>query len=77
MTSAVLKRSVIIGKHKTSVSLENEFWSGLKEIAKTRHTTVSQLVGVIDADRHDANLSSAIRLHVLSYYGASPRPTAT
>ena len=41
MKSAVVKRSVLIGGHKTSVSLEDEFWNGLKEIAKTQHASLS------------------------------------
>ena len=40
MKSAVVKRSVLIGGHKTSVSLEDEFWNGLKEIAKTQHASL-------------------------------------
>ena len=41
MKSLVVKRSVVINGHKTSVSLEDEFWSGLKEIAKTQHASLS------------------------------------
>jgi predicted DNA-binding ribbon-helix-helix protein len=66
--SAVVKRSVLVGGHKTSVSLENEFWNGLKEIAKNSEVTISQLVATIDAERQHGNLSSAIRLRVLNYY---------
>jgi len=65
--SSVVKRSIVIAGHKTSVSLEDEFWSVLKEIAKERDQTLSDLVSKIDADRKLANLSSAIRLFVLSY----------
>ena len=67
--STVLKRSVVIAGHKTSVSLEDEFWNGLREIAKQRGGTVSDLLAAIDADRQNtANLSSAIRLFVLGFY---------
>jgi predicted DNA-binding ribbon-helix-helix protein len=68
MKSKVLKRSIVIAGHKTSVSLEGEFWSGLKDIAVARRMTLSELVGVIDAERQHGNLSSAIRLFVLQYY---------
>jgi predicted DNA-binding ribbon-helix-helix protein len=68
MKSAVVKRSIIIGGHKTSVSLEDAFWSGLKEIAAKRLTTLSALVGQIDKERPHTNLSSALRLFVLDYY---------
>ncbi len=65
MKSLVIKRSVVIDGHKTSVSLEDAFWSGLKEIAHDQHLTMSNVVGKIDADRQQGNLSSAIRLFVL------------
>ena len=68
MKSSVFKRSVIVVGHKTSVSLEEEFWKGLREIAHMRGMTPSELITAIDADRQNANLSSAIRLFVLSFY---------
>ncbi|CAN5473712.1 ribbon-helix-helix domain-containing protein [soil metagenome] len=68
MKSPVEKRSVVVGGHKTSVSLEAGFWSGVKEIAQSRKMTLSELVGDIDANRNQGNLSSAIRLFVLDYY---------
>ena len=68
MTSPVVKRSIVIAGHKTSVSLENAFWQGLKDIAGERELTLSDLVATIDTDRHHGNLSSAIRLFVLDYY---------
>ena len=68
MTSAVMKRSVIIGGHKTSVSLEDEFWMQLKEIADAKQTTVSQLLAQIDERRGHSNLSSATRVYVLEYF---------
>jgi predicted DNA-binding ribbon-helix-helix protein len=66
--SPVSKRSIVIAGHKTSVSLEDQFWNSLKEIADERNMTLAELVGAIDADRQHANLSSAIRLFVLSVY---------
>ena len=68
MKSPVVKRSIVIAGHKTSVSLEDAFWKGLKEIAGGRDVTLSDLVSTIDSDRRHGNLSSAIRLFVLDYY---------
>ena len=68
MKSPVVKRSIVIAGHKTSVSLEDAFWKGLKEIANGRELTLSDLVASIDTDRHHGNLSSAIRLFVLDHY---------
>jgi predicted DNA-binding ribbon-helix-helix protein len=59
MKSSIIKRSVAVGGHRTSISLEDEFWSGLKEIAQT--------VTEIDTTRQQKNLSSAIRLFVLGH----------
>jgi predicted DNA-binding ribbon-helix-helix protein len=68
MKSPVIKRSIVIAGHKTSVSLEDAFWKGLKDIAGTRDMTLSELVAAIDTDRRHGNLSSAIRLFVLDHY---------
>ena len=70
MKSLVVKRSIVVGGHKTSVSLEQAFWNGLKEIASHRKITLSELVGSIDSGRVQGNLSSAIRLFVLGHYRA-------
>jgi len=70
MKSPVVKRSIVIAGHKTSVSLEDAFWNGLKDIAIARHVTLSDLVASIDSDRRHGNLSSAIRLFVLDHYQA-------
>jgi predicted DNA-binding ribbon-helix-helix protein len=67
----VVKRSVVIAGHRTSISLEDAFWKSLKDIARARGTTVTALVAAIDDERGNANLSSAIRLFVLDYYRAS------
>jgi predicted DNA-binding ribbon-helix-helix protein len=66
--SRVAKRSVKINGRKTSVSLEDGFWSALKEIASTQRTTTQDLVLNIDKRRVRSNLSSAIRVYVLGYY---------
>jgi predicted DNA-binding ribbon-helix-helix protein len=68
MKSSVAKRSVVITGHKTSISLEDAFWKSLREIAHTRRESLTQLINAIDADRQNANLSSAVRLFVLGFY---------
>ncbi len=68
MKSPVVKRSIVIDHHKTSVSLEDAFWSGLKEIAGGQASTLSGLVASIDTERRHGNLSSAIRLFVLNHF---------
>jgi predicted DNA-binding ribbon-helix-helix protein len=75
-TSQNLKRSIAIGRHKTSISLEDAFWLSLKEIAAHERISVGQLVNRVDTDRDHANLSSALRIYVLEHYrrlaGAAP-----
>ncbi len=68
MKSLVTKRSIAVGGHKTSISLEEPFWKGLKEIAANRDLTLSEMVKSINAGRLNGNLSSAIRLFVLDHY---------
>ena len=68
MKSRIVKRSILLAGHKTSVSLEDEFWTALKGIAGDRHVTLSVLIGGINAQRQHGNLSSALRLFVLEYY---------
>ena len=68
MKSKVVKRSIVIAGHKTSVSLEDAFWETLKELASRRDMTLSDVVAEIDATRSQGNLSSAIRLFVLDYF---------
>jgi predicted DNA-binding ribbon-helix-helix protein len=80
MKSPVVKRSIVVAGHKTSVSLEDAFWQGLKEIADEKDLTLSDLVATIDTGRNRGNLSSAIRLFVLGYYRAratAAQPRAT
>jgi predicted DNA-binding ribbon-helix-helix protein len=64
LRSRVLKRSIVVGRHKTSVSLEDVFWNELRAIAQDLGMHLSQLVARIDAERQHGNLSSAIRLFV-------------
>jgi predicted DNA-binding ribbon-helix-helix protein len=65
MKSPIVKRSIVLGGHKTSVSLEDAFWRGLKDIAQSQRVTLSNMVADIDRTRQQSNLSSAIRLFVL------------
>ena len=68
MKSRIVKHSILLADHKTSVSLDNEFWNGMKNIADELHLTVSELIRDIGAQRQHDNLSSALRLFVLEYY---------
>jgi predicted DNA-binding ribbon-helix-helix protein len=68
MKSLIVKRSVVIDGHKTSVSVEDTFWESLKKIAAFRHLTLSALLAAIDSERRYSNLSSSIRLFVLNFY---------
>ena len=68
MKSPVVKRSIVLNGHKTSVSLEEAFWNSMKEISGERGKTLSEMVGEIDGSRQQGNLSSAIRLFVLDHF---------
>jgi predicted DNA-binding ribbon-helix-helix protein len=70
MKSPIVKRSIVLAGHKTSVSLEEPFWRALKDIAGSRRTTLSDLTSSIDHERERGNLSSALRLFVLNHYQA-------
>lgn len=72
--SLILKRSIVIDGHKTSMSLEDPFWKWLKAIAGRHDQTLSTAVAMIKANNKNTNLSSAIRLYVLNY-AAGPAPT--
>ena len=72
MKSSIVKRSVVIGGHKTSVSLEEPFWTDLKQIAHTQHMTLSVLVTQIDDTREQSNPSSEIRVFVLRHSRLGP-----
>jgi predicted DNA-binding ribbon-helix-helix protein len=66
--SLIVKRSIFINHRKTSVCLEDAFWSALRTIAITQDITVPKLVALINKDRQSENLSSEIRLFVLAHY---------
>ena len=64
----MLKKSVVIaGRHRTSVSLEEEFWNELKNIADKLNLSINALITKIDAERENENLSGAIRVFILKY----------
>jgi predicted DNA-binding ribbon-helix-helix protein len=68
MATQIKKRSVVLAGHRTSISLEAEFWSALRIVATRRRTSVNALVAEIDAARdavRPGNLSSALRVFVL------------
>jgi predicted DNA-binding ribbon-helix-helix protein len=60
------KRSLTISGHRTSLSLEPEFWTVLKQAAQAEHKSLAALVGEIDRGRGKRNLSSALRVWVLN-----------
>ncbi|HEY4140198.1 MAG TPA: ribbon-helix-helix domain-containing protein [Pseudolabrys sp.] len=66
MKSAIAKRSVVLDHHKTSISLEDDFWNGVREIADRKKIKLAELLAQIDAERNHSNLSSAIRVFVLN-----------
>ena len=68
MQSKIVKRSVVIGGRKTSVSLEDEFWQALVEMARGSQIAVSALIRQIDKQRNNENLSSALRLAAFAYF---------
>ena len=74
MNTVVKKRSVLVAGRKTSVSLEDAFWQALKDIARERQVSVSNVVAGIESARVTQNLSSALRLFVLEHYRSQVRP---
>lgn len=68
MKSLIVKHSVLINGHKTSVSLELDFWEAAQEIAGVQGRTAANLIAEIDSKRETGNLSSAVRLYVLAHY---------
>jgi predicted DNA-binding ribbon-helix-helix protein len=68
MKTAETKRTIMLDGRKTSVTLEDAFWTGLKEIAHFQRVSVSKLIAAIDATRKQSNLSSEIRIFVLEHF---------
>lgn len=62
------KRSLTLKGHRTSISLEDAFWSALNDIANKQTKSISELVEIIDENRGEAGLSSTIRIYILQYY---------
>ena len=69
-TAAIYRRTIRLNGKRTSVSLEDEFWQALREIASRKNMTASALVEQIDLERNTVNLSSAVRLFVIDYYSS-------
>lgn len=66
------KRSITISGHRTSITLEDEFWDELKNIAAQKNLSLNKIIAQIDAARGEKNLSSAIRVFVLQSLKTSP-----
>jgi predicted DNA-binding ribbon-helix-helix protein len=66
MKSAIAKRSIVLNQHKTSISLEDDFWNCLRAIADEKKIKLTTLLLQIDSERNNANLSSAIRVFVFN-----------
>jgi predicted DNA-binding ribbon-helix-helix protein len=66
MKSAIAKRSIVLDQHKTSISLEDDFWNGVRAIADRKKMKLTELLAQIDSERNQSNLSSAIRVFVLN-----------
>lgn len=74
MSGRPVKRSITLRGHRTSVSLEDEFWRGFRDIADEKSMAINALAAEIDASRgFDVGLASAIRLYVLQYYRDAAR----
>jgi predicted DNA-binding ribbon-helix-helix protein len=68
MKSKIIQHTIKVGDRKTSISIEDDFWNSLKEIANQRGETLIHLLSNINAERKTANLSSAVRLFVVGFY---------
>lgn len=66
MNGRIVKRSVVIAGHRTSVSLEGAFWADLRQLAAARGLSAAAIIAEVDGARRETNLSSALRLHVLA-----------
>ena len=65
---SIQKRSLTLFSHRTSISLELDFWHALNDIAQNKQLSLQKLIEHIDKHRKDNNLSSAIRIYVLHYF---------
>ncbi|MDH3579685.1 MAG: ribbon-helix-helix domain-containing protein [Hyphomicrobiales bacterium] len=73
MSSPVRKRSLTVAGHRTSISLEDPFWSALRDVARDNRQSVATLVAEIDKARGQTGLSSAIRSFLLEHYREKSR----
>ncbi|WP_422049968.1 ribbon-helix-helix domain-containing protein [Shimia sp.] len=72
------KRSLTLRGHRTSVSLEEDFWRAFREIAEEKSIPINELAAQIDADRDlEAGLATAIRLYILNHYRSKSRHAAS
>jgi len=80
MKSPIIKRSVSVNGHKTSISLEDAFWSEVRAIAWEKDITMRELLTHVDRDRQASNFSSALRVFVLNHHreavGQGPLPAS-
>jgi predicted DNA-binding ribbon-helix-helix protein len=76
MKSIIVRHSINLGGHLTSISLEDEFWQSLRDIAASQRLSLRNLVSKIDLERKHGNLSSAVRLFVLNHYKQRCHDTA-
>ncbi|WP_420567770.1 ribbon-helix-helix domain-containing protein [Thalassovita sp.] len=69
MSDRPVKRSLTLRGHRTSVSLEDDFWQGFRDIAEEQGKPINVLAAELDAERDlETGLATAIRLFVLRYY---------
>lgn len=73
MPSGTQKRSLTIAGHRTSISLEDAFWTALKDVAQNNGQSVATIVAHIDKGRGKTGLSSAIRTYLLEHYRETGR----
>ena len=78
MNERPVKRSLTLKGHRTSVSLEDDFWRGFCEIAQVQQRPINNLAAEIDANRGtQTGLATAIRLFVFRYYKEKQNPAPT
>ena len=73
MSDRPKKRSLTIAGHRTSLSLEDDFWEALKQMGKAQDRSIAQLIEEIDSNRGGRSLSGAVRSAVLEYYRNASR----
>ncbi len=66
------KRSIKVAGHRTSTSLEPDFWQALQEIAQAQNTSMAELIEAVDSARGKTNLSSALRCFILNHFKSTP-----